>query len=97
MKEIEFINELLENAKNIEEEVFIPNEIKLKISNLKKFDLNIAKELSNVKRIVFSKKIGNGDEIYIKEEYKTSLIKYSIENDLIKFYPSTLKMYLDEK
>ena len=97
MTETELIKILIENSKEEKDGVFFPNEVTLKISELKHFNENTAKKLSKIPATIFSKNFGDGNGIYRKDDFKKSLIQYSIDEDYITFFPSILKAYLDEK
>ena len=97
MTETELIELLLENSKETKGGVFIPNEVTLKISELQNFNLITAEKLSKIPVSVFSKSFGDGNGIYRKDDFKKSLIQYSIDEDFITFFPSILKAYLNEK
>lgn len=96
MTKKELITLLIDKSKDEKDGVFIPNEVELKISELPNFDEATAKELSEISASVFTKSFGNGDGIYRKDNFKKSLIEYSVEEDYIKFFPATLKAYLNE-
>ena len=90
----EFIEYLLSKVKDFKDGVFIPNEIELKISDIENFNPIIANELSQIEELIFTKKNFVNNEIQRKDEYKVKLLKYSVENNSISFYPSVLKNYL---
>ena len=82
-----FIENLLDKSKDFNEGGFLPNEVKLKISELEYFNAVIAIELSQIEEVVFTKTDNTG-----QTAYKDKLIY--IENDIIRFYPTVLKNYL---
>lgn len=89
----EFIKELLDKSKKIRKEFFIPKEVELKISELEKFDISSAIELSNTDFNALKKQHYFNFEKTSEMEYKTKLISFSTEKDFIKFYPSFLEEY----
>lgn len=97
MTETELIKILLENSKEEKHGVFIPNEVTLKISELEHFNENTAEILSKIPATIYSKNFGDGKGIYRKDDFKKSLIQYSIDEDYITFFPSILKAHLNEK
>jgi len=96
MTEKELITLLIDKSQEEKNGVFIPNEVKLKISELPNFDKIIADKLSKTTTTILSREFGDGNGIHRKENFKKALIKYSIEEDYIKFFPTTLKTYLNE-
>lgn len=90
----EFIENLLEKSKDFKDGVFIPNEVQLKLSEIDNFNSIIATELSEIEEIILTKKNFLNDEIHRKEEYKVKLLKISVKDDTISFYPAALKKYL---
>ena len=96
MTEKELITLLIDKSKDEKDGVLIPNEVELKISELPNFDKITANKLSKTTTKILSRKYGDGNGIYRKENFKKALIEYSIEDDYIKFFPAILKTYLNE-
>lgn len=89
-----FIENLLEKVSYIKDGIFIPNEVELKLSEISNFNFKVGQELSKIEQVVLTKKNHINDEVIRKEEYRVKLIKFSLENDSISFYPIALKNYL---
>ncbi|MGV0996447.1 hypothetical protein [Empedobacter falsenii] len=89
-----FIENLLEKVSDIKDGIFIPNEVELKLSEISNFNFKVGQELSKIEQVVLTKKNHINDEVIRKEEYRVKLIKFSLENDSISFYPIALKNYL---
>ena len=89
-----FIENLLEKVSDIKDGIFIPNEVELKLSEISNFNFKVGQELSKIEQVVLTKKNHINDEVIRKEEYRVKLIKFSLENDSISFYPTALKNYL---
>lgn len=95
--EQKFIEDLLEKSKGYKESLLIPTEVELKISEIENFDLITAEKLAQVNEQVWESQRVINDEVYYKENIKTPLIQFSLENDYIKFHPFALKNYLKKK
>ena len=89
-----FIENLLEKVSDIKDGIFIPNDVELKLSEISNFNFKVGQELSKIEQVVLTKKNHINDEVIRKEEYRVKLIKFSLENDSISFYPIALKNYL---
>ena len=91
----EFIEDLLEKSKDIEDGLFLPNQVELKISELEKFSPIVAMELSKIEEIILTKRSETYGKFIEEEEYTVKLIEY--DNDSIRFCPIALKNYMKKQ
>lgn len=90
----QFIEILLERASDFDDGILIPNEVELKLNELVNFNIMIAQQLSEVEQVILIEKNFFNNEITKTQKYSVKLIKFSLENDSISFYPVALKNYL---
>lgn len=93
MIEKEFIKSLLEKSNDFIDDIFIPKEFEINVNEIENFNILQVQRLSQIEETVFIETINNPSGTILRE-YKTLLVKYDTEKNVLKFYPVALKNYL---